>query len=743
MRIEMTLNYPEEFNTIPVPRNSKIPIIDWKIYQKKRYDKPILENNGNKAVICGKISNNLLVLDLDLKDKKYFKDILVELKKNSSQVLDLLGKTKIVETPHGYHFYYYMKDFSVNRSKNDNAKYNKKLKFTGSLKTHFKYYLKGFDILGNNGYAITWNSRINGLEYKIAKDNPIKHITNVEFNQIKRCFLLEKPRRMRRPFYDILNGKIEIEEQASNAGNEEFLYWKALYREVYHYLGLEPQELYKGLEANQPSFDIEKTKTQLQYHNYRDKPFTNEKLAEMFPRYTFGKPEKEELKLIISKQKTKELTQEQKKTAEKWFNLDEKQRYKDINEIINFYIVGEKERNNAHLIFFLKLGDLLSKDLMNRINFHGDPSAGKSYVCDTVINHLLPEDYILILDGGSPKSFRYSTENRKIVYLREMRRNMSLIEDLKSLGDDDPIWQYVDFQQKDTITVKKDKAGQLTTYSFEYTQRDHSDRSWDIIPDQSYEQNERVKKFKLKCRREKIERAIREKILQQKSQFIKNAIRYLMSKDPVNVINPYANKLEPLFSKKNLRVRRDIDKLLDLIEIITLFNQNNRDIIEFDNEKYIISEFNDLHKALEIGKNFFAKMSVNLDQTKQDILDFMEFTETITKEKQNQLTRKKEVVREERPKKYTLKEIHEYITKEKSQHENTTRNKLKGLVSDGYISAKEEKGKPTFYTKKKDYEKLDLNINDIKEEIIDIIELYKINWKSKVEEVLYDDQNIL
>lgn len=288
--------FPNQFNIIPIPRNSKIPNFKWEIYQKKKYDKPLLKNNGNYAVICGHSSNNLLVIDLDLKDKKYFPEIYEKFKKTRPAI----AETRLVSTPHGYHLYYFMKGFTVDRKPNKNAGYNDKNKFVGTLKTNFKHYLKGFDILGNNGYAITWNSRVDGLNYECSNGNTIKYITQEEFEQIKTFFLREKPQRARKPFLDILNGKIDIEDYASTTDAEEFEYWKALFREVYHYYGLIPQEIFKGLQANQSSFDIEKTETQLQYHPHTEKPYTNDKLKELFPEYQIGKPK------FISKKGKKE-----------------------------------------------------------------------------------------------------------------------------------------------------------------------------------------------------------------------------------------------------------------------------------------------------------------------------------------------------------------------------------------------------------------------------------------------------
>lgn len=283
---------PETFNVIPIPRNTKIPNFKWEKYQTEKYPKKtILENNGNVAVICGDISNNLLVLDVDLKQKEYWEIIYNEFKDK----LPDLAKTKIVSTPHGYHFYYYMKNFSEKRQQNKNAGYKKNFSFNGTTKTIFSQFLKGFDILGNNGYAIIPPSRVDNLYYECYNNEPIKHITEEQYQQIKGLFLLEKPIRMRKPFIDILNGKLDIEDYASTTGKKEFIYWKYLFREAFHYCGLLPSELYEGLKENQNSFDIEETEKQLEYHDYKEKPLTNDKLKEYFPDYDIPKTKEKQV----------------------------------------------------------------------------------------------------------------------------------------------------------------------------------------------------------------------------------------------------------------------------------------------------------------------------------------------------------------------------------------------------------------------------------------------------------------
>ena len=54
------------FNVIPLKENSKEPIagMSWVKYQEEKYEGDY-PNNCNFAVICGKTSGNLFVVDLD------------------------------------------------------------------------------------------------------------------------------------------------------------------------------------------------------------------------------------------------------------------------------------------------------------------------------------------------------------------------------------------------------------------------------------------------------------------------------------------------------------------------------------------------------------------------------------------------------------------------------------------------------------------------------------------------------
>ena len=82
-------------NLIPLLPKSKKPAIKWKPYQDKRYDGAIPESQ-NFGVVCGRISGNLVVLDVDIADPS-LPDIVLG---------SAIKRTLVVKTGSGgYHIY--------------------------------------------------------------------------------------------------------------------------------------------------------------------------------------------------------------------------------------------------------------------------------------------------------------------------------------------------------------------------------------------------------------------------------------------------------------------------------------------------------------------------------------------------------------------------------------------------------------------------------------------------------------
>jgi len=139
--------------------------------------------------------------------------------------------------------------------------------------------------LGGGGYALIPPSEIDGRKYRHMNNKPIKSISTVIFNKIVNFFLRVEPekKRLRKPFFDIIIGKIDIEEQCQMTGLNEHVYWEFLYKEAYHQLELQPEDLFPILEKTQPAFNYETTRTQLQYVDLDEHPLKNETIKEYFP----------------------------------------------------------------------------------------------------------------------------------------------------------------------------------------------------------------------------------------------------------------------------------------------------------------------------------------------------------------------------------------------------------------------------------------------------------------------------
>lgn len=280
-------------NIIPIQKGNKQPMVKWKEYKNKKYPKKLIDGyDGNLAVICGKFSGNLVIFDLDYKDnnKQYFTQIFSKFFEKYPQ----LANTYIVATPHGHHLYYYIKGDCPIRSPRQDTKKKlilKKLENSSNPTlnkvTNFPDLLKGVDILGENGYALIPPSSIKSGKYEPMNTKPIKEITLPVFEKIKSFFLKPEPlrKKMREPFFQLFSGKIDIDEQVNLTGKDEHVYWKYLYLEVYHQLELMPHEIFHILKETQPSFDLEKTKIQLQHLDLRSHVMKNETMPEYFPEF--------------------------------------------------------------------------------------------------------------------------------------------------------------------------------------------------------------------------------------------------------------------------------------------------------------------------------------------------------------------------------------------------------------------------------------------------------------------------
>lgn len=163
------------FNVIPLRPLSKEPMGEkWKRFQSEKYTGEF-PNDCNLGIICGTISNNLFVLDLD--DDSLYSEF-----KNY--------KTFTVKSARGYHLYFRSNGFLPANKKHDDKRG------------------RHIDIKSEGGYVLTTGSihPDTKREYEIILDEPVMVINPAEIKEklIKLEFNVEK-----QPVKDIENGVAE------------------------------------------------------------------------------------------------------------------------------------------------------------------------------------------------------------------------------------------------------------------------------------------------------------------------------------------------------------------------------------------------------------------------------------------------------------------------------------------------------------------------------------------------------
>jgi len=226
--------YKIGLNVIPCFPKSKVAAIEWKEYQNKKYEDKILLGY-NLAIVCGKVSNRLVVIDID--SPEIFDELFPEKEQ-------LLQETIVIQTGSGkYHIYFRI---------NSDLPKTMRLKNTKSQR---------IDIQSEGSYVISPPSLHPDTEKEyriISSANTIKEddLTNI-FQRLKE---LGFEQNSKKGIDEILNG---VEE--GNRNNAAFKYScfliqnKKLPRETAWY------ELQKwNREDNKPALDTQELKRTFQ-----------------------------------------------------------------------------------------------------------------------------------------------------------------------------------------------------------------------------------------------------------------------------------------------------------------------------------------------------------------------------------------------------------------------------------------------------------------------------------------------
>jgi len=174
--------YVKEYglSVIPLAFKDKRPIVEWKEYQERlpsdeELTKWFKGKKRNIAIICGRVSGGLVVVDFDSKEK--FTDFIMKLKNASIGLKHAIENTWIVKTGKGYHVYL--------RLENEDLVPRTKPRLA-----------EGLDVKAEGGYVVAPPSiHPSGVEYTFILNDPReKSIEVISEKEWKELLSLLAPR---------------------------------------------------------------------------------------------------------------------------------------------------------------------------------------------------------------------------------------------------------------------------------------------------------------------------------------------------------------------------------------------------------------------------------------------------------------------------------------------------------------------------------------------------------------------
>ncbi|MEW5749030.1 MAG: toprim domain-containing protein, partial [Candidatus Thermoplasmatota archaeon] len=291
-----------------------------------------------------------------------------------------------------------------------------------------------------------------------------------------------------------------------------------------------------------------------------------------------------------------------------------------VDDITNLGVVGE---DDTKLLVYLvatsrKLAKPLSLSVISRA------SAGKSWVLNRVGDLMPPED-ILRYTRVSPRALFYDEPGRykhKILFIEEAIGAKDADLGLRSMQSEKRLSNLATMTDPKTGKLRTQEnvvEGPLTylTSSVEPLDHETATRGFEVAIDESAEQTARVvaRQFEERTLSGIKQRLTAEAIMCRH----RNAQRLI---EPLVVVNPFASKLT--FPTDTLRLRREADKYLSLIDAVALLHQHQRPIKSFTHDgathRYVEVEPGDIDIANRLMVSCLARALSDLPGPAQELL---------------------------------------------------------------------------------------------------------------------------
>ncbi|KKL03490.1 hypothetical protein LCGC14_2625630, partial [marine sediment metagenome] len=322
----------------------------------------------------------------------------------------------------------------------------------------------------------------------------------------------------------------------------------------------------------------------------------------------------------IKKEKEPEIPEKYYPKIEKFLHSENK--FTQIEEILDSYITGE--RNNKMLTFILLSGSYFN--LYSIIAFIGSSAGGKSFIIKNVLESTFSKKDFKYITGGSDRYLIYlakSEQNFKILFFNEAQRNKQIIEQMKDFGDDGIVYGTVERDKVGNyqpLELNLGKCSIIITTTDEFVNIEFLNRAWRLEPIETSEQSKEIVEEDYKNKKKIWEHDKKGEEINEKAKVVKFTLRSI-KKDFDGISIPFTKSLIKLLNLNTVQVRRDKDKLTDLIKRITAWNFKIRSYINVNNKKYILSHPNDLKTAMFYASDIFINMTKNLTPEKIKIIN--------------------------------------------------------------------------------------------------------------------------
>ena len=307
-------------------------------------------------------------------------------------------------------------------------------------------------------------------------------------------------------------------------------------------------------------------------------------------------------------------------------NIDEKlQDPKLITLIWKELDKYHKEDHNAKLgVFVIGLSGFLPNSSDHTSGaLKGDSASGKDNCIKTALRHI-PDKESFFLTRGTQSALEEKSQEVKIIGFSEINAdredgaNKELTEFFKQLSEGGVKVIKRDKITNEVVTISTEQKTLLYSTT-EAKSDDELQTRYVVIPIKSnIDKNKIVVSSTLK----NISSPEEYFKINQNNNWVKNAIASLDSS--LDVIIPYATYLEKpmqkegeketfFFDLSKERIKRDVKRLLSLTKTITWLYQKQREVIEYQGHKILLSEPQDFKIAFYVFMNFFDLTYLGLD----------------------------------------------------------------------------------------------------------------------------------